>query len=129
MKKYFAIISMLLVSVISAYGINKNSNDSEKIIMEIDKTKIKSSTNIERSIDFTTIEAYVYPNQGLIEVVLCNIGNASVRLINSNNQVVSYDYVNTDMPTTIYLNILSRSGTYYLEIVSDTWYAVGTTTF
>lgn len=129
MKKYFAIISLLFAGMVSVYGMDNSSNDSEKVIMEIDKTKINWSTDIERSIDFITIEAYAYPSQGLVEVVLYNIGNASVRLINANGQVVSSDYVQTDTPITIYLDTLSTNGTYYLEIISDTWYAEGVVTF
>ncbi len=129
MKEYFAIISLLFAGVMSIYGMDNNSNDSEKVIMEIDKTKINWSTDIERSIDFTTIEAYAYPSQGLVEVLLHNIGNASVRLVNSNGQVVSSDYVQTDTPTVVYLDTFSTSGIFYLEIVSDTWYAEGVTTF
>ena len=129
MKKYFAIISLLFAGMVSVYGMDNSSNDSEKVIMEIDKTKINWSTDIERSIDFITIEAYAYPSQGLVEVVLYNIGNASVRLINANGQVVSSDYVQTDTPITIYLDTLSTNGTYYLEIISDTWYAEGVATF
>lgn len=129
MKKYLAIISLLFAGMVSVYGMDNSSNDSEKVIMEIDKTKINWSTDIERSIDFITIEAYAYPSQGLVEVVLYNIGNASVRLINANGQVVSSDYVQTDTPITIYLDTLSTSGTYYLEIISDTWYAEGVATF
>lgn len=129
MKKYFAVISLLLAGMVSIYGMDNNFVDSEKVIVEIDKTKINWSTGAERSIDFTIIEAYAYPSQGLVEVVLYNIGNASVRLINANGQVVSSDYVQTDMPITIYLNTLSTSGTYYLEIISDIWYAEGVATF
>lgn len=129
MKKYFAIISLLFAGMVSVYGMDNSSNDSEKVIMEIDKTKINWSTDIERSIDFITIEAYAYPSEGLVEVVLYNIGNASVRLINANGQVVSSDYVQTDTPITIYLDTLSTNGTYYLEIISDTWYAEGVATF
>ena len=129
MKKYLAIISLLFAGMVSVYGMDNSSNDSEKVIMEIDKTKINWSTDIERSIDFITIEASAYPSQGLVEVVLYNIGNASVRLINANGQVVSSDYVQTDTSITIYLDTLSTSGTYYLEIISDTWYAEGVATF
>lgn len=35
MKKYFAIISLLFAGLVSVYGMDKNSNDSEKVIMEI----------------------------------------------------------------------------------------------
>lgn len=129
MKKYFAIISLLFAGLASVYGMDNSSNDSEKVIMEIDKTKINWSTDIERSIDFITIEAYAYPSQGLVEVTLYNIGNASVRLINSNGQVVSSDCVQTDAPIVVYLDTYSTSGTFYLEVVSDTWYAEGVATF
>lgn len=129
MKKYLAIISLLFAGMVSVYGMDNSSNDSEKVIMEIDRTKINWSTDIERSIDFITIEAYAYPSQGLVEVVLYNIGNASVRLINANGQVVSSDYVQTDAPTVVYLDTFSTNGTFYLEIVSDTWYAEGVASF
>ena len=129
MKKYLAIISLLFAGMVSVYGMDNSSNDSEKVIMEIDRTKINWSTDIERSIDFITIEAYAYPSQGLVEIVLYNIGNASVRLINANGQVVSSDYVQTDAPTVVYLDTFSTNGTFYLEIVSDTWYAEGVASF
>jgi hypothetical protein len=108
---------------------DNKSGDSEKVLMEIDKTKINWTTDIERSMDYAIIEACLYPSQGLVEVTLHNIGNASVSLINSNNQVVSSDYVQTDMLTTVYLYTFSSSGTYYLKVISDTWYADGTATF
>ena len=75
------------------------------------------------------IEALAYPKLGLVEVTLHNIGDATVRLINANNQVVSSDYVQTDMLTTVYLDASSTNGTYYLEIVSPSWYAEGVVTF
>lgn len=50
-------------------------------------------------------------------------------LQSANGQVVSSDYVQTDTPITIYLDTLSTNGTYYLEIISDTWYAEGVVTF
>lgn len=58
-----------------------------------------------------------------------NIGDATVRLINSNNQVVSSDCVQTDILTTVYLDTFSTSGTFYLEIASDAWYAKGVVSF
>ena len=111
MKKYFAIISLLLAGVISLYGMNNHSNESESVIVEINKSKIDWSTDIERSIDFSVIEALAYPKLGLVEVTLHNIGDATVRLINANNQVVSSDYVQTDMLTTVYLDASSTNGT------------------
>jgi hypothetical protein len=129
MKNFISIILLLLAGLTTAYGMDNKSGDSEKVLMEIDKTKINWTTDIERSMDYAIIEACLYPSQGLVEVTLHNIGNASVSLINSNNQVVSSDYVQTDMLTTVYLYTFSSSGTYYLKVISDTWYADGTATF
>lgn len=129
MKKYLAIISLLLAGVISLYGMNNHSHESKSIIVEINKSKIDWSTDIERSVDFSVIEALAYPKLGWVEVTLHNIGDATVRLINSNNQVVSSDCVQTDILTTVYLDTFSTSGTFYLEIASDAWYAKGVVSF
>lgn len=129
MKKYFAIISLLLAGVISLYGMNNYSNEPESILVEINKSKIDWSTDIERSIDFSVIEALAYPKLGFVEVTLYNIGDATVRLINSNNQIVSSDYVQTDTPVVVYLDTFSTTGTFYLEVISGTWYAEGVTSF
>lgn len=129
MKKYFAIFALVFASVISAYGMGKFNSESRPIIIDMVTDQIKPGHNIERTMDFTIIEACAYPSQGLVEVTLYNIGNASVRLVNSNGQVIGSDYVQTDTPITIYLDTLSTNGTYYLEIISDTWYAEGVATF
>lgn len=131
MKKYLAIFALVFASVISAYGMIDVDSDSDSVYVKINSQRIQlgSGPNMERSIDFITIEACAYTSQGLVEVTLYNIGNASVSLINSNGQVVSSDYVQTDAPTVVYLDTLSTSGTFYLEVVSDTWYAEGVVTF
>lgn len=129
MKKHFAIFALVFASVISAYGFEKFDKDSDPVVVEIIKEKLKSGTDVERSLDVHIIEACVYPSQEMVEVTLYNIGDASVRLINSNGQVVSSDFVQTDALTVVYLNTYSTSGTFYLEIVSDSWYAEGVATF
>ena len=129
MKKYFAIFALVFASVISVYGMEKFNSESRPIIIDMVTDQIKPGHNIERTMDFIIIEACAYPSQGLVEVTLYNIGNASVRLINSNGQVVSSDYVQTDAPTVVYLDTFSTSGTFYLEVVSDTWYAEGVASF
>lgn len=129
MKKYLAIFALVMASVISVYGMGKIDSESRPIIIDMVTDQIKPGHNIERTMDFTIIEACAYPSQGLVEVTLYNIGNASVRLVNSNGQVIGSDYVQTDTPITIYLDTLSTNGTYYLEIISDTWYAEGVATF
>lgn len=129
MKKYFAIFALVFASVISVYGMEKFNSESRPIIIDMVTNQIKPGHNIERTMDFIIIEACAYPSQGLVEVTLYNIGNASVRLINSNGQVVSSDCVQTDAPIVVYLDTYSTSGTFYLEVVSDTWYAEGVATF
>lgn len=129
MKKYLAIFALVMASVFSVYGMGKNDSESRPIIIDMVTDQIKPGHNIERTMDFIIIEACAYPSQGLVEVSLYNIGNASVSLINSNGQVVSSDYVQTDAPTVVYLDSFSTSGTFYLEVVSDTWYAEGVASF
>ena len=129
MKKYFAIFALVFASFISAYGMIKLDSDSVFFKINTQKIQVGTGPNMERSMDYITVEACAYPGQGLVEVTLYNIGNASVRLVNSNGQVIGSDYVQTDTPITIYLDTLSTNGTYYLEIISDTWYAEGVATF
>lgn len=129
MKKCFAIFALVMASVISAYGMIKLDSDSVLFKINTQKIQVGTGPNMERSIDYMTVEACAYPSQGLVEVSLYNIGNASVSLINSNGQVVSSDYVQTDIPTVVYLDTYSTSGTFYLEVVSDTWYAEGVASF
>ena len=133
MKKYFAIFALVFASVISAYGMIHvdSDSDSDSVFVKLNSQRIQlgSGPNMERSIDFITIEACAFPSQGIVEVSLYNIGSASVSLINSNGQVVSSDCVQTDALAVVYLDTFSTSGTFYLEIVSDTWYAEGVVTF
>ena len=130
MKKYFAIFALVMASVISVYGMDKLDSDSEAVIFDMNKHIMTPTIGTGRSLDaYVVIEACAYPSQGLVEVTLYNIGSASVSLINSNGQVVSSDYVQTDAPIVVYLDTYSTSGTFYLEVVSDTWYAEGVATF
>lgn len=129
MRKFFSMIALLLMSVISLYGMNHSSDEAEKAIVKIDKTKIKWSTDTERSLDNSIIEAFVYPSSGIIEVSLYNIGYATVRLMSSNNQVIQTEETTTDNPVVVYLNTFSTDRTYYIEISSDSWYAEGIVVF
>lgn len=130
MKKYFAIFALVFASVISVYGMDKLDSDSEAIIVDMNKHIMTPTIGTGRSLDASVIiEACAYPSHGLVEITLYNIGNASVSLINSNGHVVSSDYVQTDAPTVVYLDTYSTSGTFYLEVVSDTWYAEGVASF
>lgn len=129
MKKYFAIFALLFASIISVYGMEKFHSDSDSIDINLVSNQINPGQTVERTMDFIIIEACAYPSQGIVEVTLYNIGGTSVSLINSNGQVLASDYVQTDAPTVVYLDTFFTSGTYYIEIVSDTWYAEGVVTF
>ena len=129
MKKYFAIFALLFASIISVYGMEKFHSDSDSIDINLVSNQINPGQTVERTMDFIIIEACAYPSQGIVEVTLYNIGGTSVSLINSNGQVIASDYVQTDAPTVVYLDTFFTSGTYYIEIVSDTWYAEGVVTF
>ncbi len=129
MKKFLAMFTMIMVGVVSVFGMEDFSGDEEKVVINIDKEKKNWETEKGRSLDNATIEACAYPNMGEVAVALHNIGVASVRLLNANNQVVCAEIVQTDVPTVIYLDASSSGGTFYLEIESDTWYAKGVVTF
>ncbi|MBR4128824.1 MAG: hypothetical protein IKT92_05080 [Bacteroidaceae bacterium] len=129
MKKFLAMFTMIMVGVVSVFGMEGFSGDEEKVVINIDKEKKNWETEKGRSLDNATIEACAYLNMGEVAVSLHNIGVASVRLLNANNQVVCAEIVQTDVPTVIYLDASSSGGTFYLEIESDTWYAKGVVTF
>ena len=129
MKKFYAAVILFLVSTILIHGMNRGNGEIEKIVVEIDKTKLSGSMDIERSMDSFSIEAYFYPRQGLVEVLLHNIGDASVYLLNSNYQLVWSGNVETSTPSVLYMDTFASRGIFYLEIISPLWYARGTINF
>ena len=130
MKKILTLFIIGFVGVVSTFGMGKFSKEQDSVIIELNKNKVKWPTNGSgRSLDNATIEACAYLNMGEVAVSLHNIGMASVRLLNANNQVVCAEIVQTDVPTVIYLDASSSGGTFYLEIEADTWYAQGVVTF
>lgn len=131
MKKYFVIVSLLLVGVVSLYSANENDEKEEpkKVIIEIVKDNVKGDNDVERSICFPIIEAYTYSKSGVVAVTLHDIGDAVVRLVDSNNNVVSSDFVDTSMLVVVYLNAHSTIGTYRIEVDSEGYYAEGMVIF
>lgn len=131
MKKYFVIVSLLLVGVVSLYGVNEDEEKEEpkKVILEIDKNHVDGDNDVERSIEFPVIEAYAYPKFGIVAVTLHDIGDATVSLVDSNKNVVSSDFVDTSMPIIVYLDAHSTTGTYYIEVVAEKYYAEGVVIF
>lgn len=129
MKNFIAIISLLLAGVVSAYGTTNGSNESDKDPIELNKEKTNESTGHERSLEYSIIEAYSYSDNEMVEVTLYNIGSATVSLIDSNNQTVYSETVETEVATTVYLTAPTVNGTYNIVIASSNWYAEGVVVF
>lgn len=129
MKKVFAIFTLLLAGIVSAYGAANSSNESNKKSVELKRGRGDVTNDRERSVEYSVIEAYLYPGSGIVEVTLFNIGGATVSLIDSNNQIVCLETVETEVATTLYLTAPTVNGTYNIVITSSTWYAEGVVEF
>lgn len=130
MKIINAIISSLLIAnSVSLYGINNPEDEPESVQVEIYKSKIDWTSDIERSEPYCCIQAYAFPSNGMVEVFLHNIGSATVYLFNCNNQVICTERVQTDDPTIVYLNAFTTEGVFHLVIISASWYAEGEVSF
>ena len=129
MKKVFAIFTLLLAGFVAAHGAANSSNESDKNSIELNKENIHESTGHERSLEYSIIEAYSYSDNEMVEVTLYNIGCATVSLIDSNNQTVCSETVETEVATTVYLTAPTLNGTYNIVITSSTWYAKGVVVF
>ena len=84
-----------------------------------------NKNEVERSLDCPIIEAVLHSSMQQVEVTLYNIGDAEVYIVNSQNQIISNTTVQTEIPTTLNLNVTGGQGTYYIVIMSDDWYAEG----
>ena len=124
MKKIYFTIVMLALSICSVSGMPNRLSDDAKSRIETVIKIVTGGLDVDRSISFYTIEAFVFPATGIVEVNLSDIGMADVYVVDSNNQIVDYDSVNTDIPSSVYLST-NGSGNYYVVIVSATHYAEG----
>lgn len=115
---------MLALSICSVSGMPNRLSDDAKSRIETVIKIVTGGLDVDRSISFYTIEAFVFPATGIVEVNLSDIGMADVYVVDSNNQIVDYDSVNTDIPSSVYLST-NGSGNYYVVIVSATHYAEG----
>lgn len=123
MKKiitFLMLLSITFINRVAADGTD-SSDESSIINLEINKTK----SDYERSINSPIIEAVWLSNIKQVEVTLYNIGNAEVYIVNSQNQIISNTTVQTEIPTTVNLNVIGGQGTYYIVIISEDWYAEG----
>lgn len=114
------LLSITFINRVTADG-TEDSEESSKIDLVINKTK----SDYERSINSPIIEAVWHSNIKQVEVTLYNIGDAEVHISNSQNQIISNTIVQTEIPTTVNLNVTGGQGTYYIVVMSDDWYAEG----
>ena len=124
MKKFYFTIVMLALSICSVSGMPNRLSDEAKSRIDTVIKIVTGGLDVDRSINFYTIEAFVFPATGIVEVNLSDIGMAEVYVVDSNNQIVDYDSVNTDIPSSVYLST-NGSGNYYVIIASATHYAEG----
>lgn len=124
MKKFYFTIVMLALSICSVSGMPNRFSDDAKSRIETVIKIVTGGLDVDRSISLYTIEAFIFPATGIVEVNLSDIGMAEVYVVDSNNQIVDYDSVNTVIPSTVYLST-NGPGTYCLIIISDNCYAEG----
>lgn len=123
MKKILFAIAMLVVSTFTMFGISNMSSDEEKKRIDTD-IQIGKGGLYGRTMDSYELDAYLFLNTGEVEVNLFNVGETEIYIVDSTGRTIDYTYVNTGIPSTIYLST-NGSGSYYLVIVSDTCYAEG----
>lgn len=123
MKKIIALMMLFSITFINrAIADGTDSSDSE--VLEMD-SKGLNKNEVERSLDCPIIEAVLHSSIQQVEVILYNIGDAEVYIVNSQDQIISNTTAQTDIPTTVNLNVTGGQGTYYVVIMSDDWYAEG----
>lgn len=129
MKRYVIMcIVLLLAGTISLFG-ETNSINAEKKLVKVEKIYKGHVSNYPRPVSLYTIEVYMYPDLGEVEVTLYNIGAAEIGLYDSNGQEICYDCVDTDIPVTVNLSAMASHGTFYIVINSEMYYAEGAITF
>lgn len=123
MKKIIVLMMLFSITFINRVIADETNDSDESSIIELEIDKIKS--DVERSLDFPIIKAVWYSNAKQVGITLYNIGEAEVYIVNSQNQVISSTITQTDVPTTVNLNVNGSQGTYYIVVMSDNWYAEG----
>ena len=123
MKKIIVLMMLFSITFINRVIADETNDSDESSIIELEIDKIKS--DVERSLDFPIIEAVWHSNVKQVNFTLYNIGEAEVYIVNSQNQVISSTITQTDVPTTVNLNMNGGQGTYYIVVMSDNWYAEG----
>ena len=126
MKTLF-LSAALCLATLCAFGQNNgDTNTPVPVGMTVNEKEIILSTDTqERSLHYWEVDAYIYPASGEVGVNLYNIGNATVSLVNANGTVVDTTEVDTNIPSTVTLQVDGSSNTYYIVVFSPTIYAEG----
>lgn len=124
MKKILLAIAMLAISSFAMSGMSLRDSDDAKQRIETETNIHLGDTGLLRSPYYYELDAYLFLRTGEVEVNLFNVGETDIYIVDSTGRTIDYTYVNTDIPSTIYLST-NGPGSYYLVIVSDTCYAEG----
>ncbi len=105
---------------------NGNSDTPVPVGLVVHTNENQSSTDTqERNLHYWEVNAYVHPISEEVEVNLYNIGNATVSLVNANGKVVDSTEVDTNIPSTVTLQVDGSSNVYYIVVLSPMIYAEG----
>lgn len=126
MKTVFTTI-LLLMATINVFGATKiDSNDPQPISIDIYKKMTQTTSELrERSLAYYELAAYVFPTSNEVEVTIFNVGDATISIFDNYGRVIDSINVNSDIPSTIHLNITSGKGDYYIVVSSPIIYAEG----
>lgn len=128
MRQIFILIMLLTASIVTnASNFTPSSvkiSESTPILVDFRKLNYPGSTDVERSLGAEIVEAYLCPSAGDLVVNLFGIGDATIYLIDRNNNIVDDRVLSTDTPSTIELSI-DIPGYYSIIIISDSCYAEG----
>ncbi len=122
MKKYLLAIAMLAISTFAMSG--TSVRNSEEVKTRIETVVFGKGNDLVRSPIPYELEAYLITRTGEVEVNLLGLGLSEVYILDSNGRTIDYSFVNTDIPTTLFLSV-GAQGSYSVVIVSDTCYAEG----
>ena len=131
MKKILITLMLVIISCIT-YASNAkfaqpSSDETEKVLVDFRTVKVSGPTDIERNLTNYNIEAYYYPQTGVIEVNILGIGTTAIYIYDSEYNLLDTSIQNTDIPMTVYF-FSNSPGTNSIIVISDTYYAEGTFT-
>lgn len=128
MNSRLLIICFVFLSIFckGAVCAGQTSGEDTKVIVDINKTQIKWSDDIERSGAMSVIDVFWSTLEKELEFSLFNIGETEVYVYDINQNLVSQEVTSTSIPTSIFISV-PVSGYYYICLISEKWYADGLT--